>query len=221
MSQSEIVPVSGKTGMPLSSITTGFKYQSLPNSCYTTGIYNILHDLCIRHAIPGLGLPESRVNKICNYRDVLGPKLDSIVPNLNHALLQMSYTSFEKSRRKYDDLANTTKNPWSSYPLVSLSFSYLLKEQLVNEKALYGDPDHVVIVLSCDQSSVFFFDPYEGFIRRPRTKNSIGRGVASLSTPKFLQYWDSASDPSWIFWIERNNKSQRNLLSFIQEGDTK
>lgn len=222
MSSSHKGRKSSKTGELISNICGAFKYQSNPNSCYTTCIYNILHEVGIRFSNNDVRIPEARVNKLCGFRDFRGPVLDIVVPNLNKVLRPLGYEAHENRRQRFDDLSKRVRDNDASYPMIGLAYSYLISELKLRAPSQINEPpDHVVVVLECNPEETLMFDPYQGMIRRAPKSDEEARGIVVLSTPRLLEYWNSSQDPSWMFWVERKNRTDTELFSYESKGEGK
>jgi len=195
----------GKRGQSIDSIANHFKSQPTPNSCYTNCIYNILDELSRNDASPQIGLSESRINDICRSKEPFGPKPEAVVPNLNTELKKWGYRTYETLRTSYSRLVGILTDDKSSFPIIGLSYDYLVDRKVFEPfTGGYAPPDHTVVVLSCDSSDVIFFDPFQGLSAvMQRQSQGLGKGVSLLPTPRALDYWQRAVFPSWAFWVSR------------------
>lgn len=212
--------IDGKRGTDVGLIVSHFKFQPNISSCYPNCIYNILDDLSRAHNSSAIRLAEAKINQICQNRPFLGPKLEVVVPNLNDQIGKWGYTAQENFRTSYSRMTSVLSDLECSYPMIGLSYGYLLERGAVAplNKSM-EPPDHVVIVLSSDASETVIYDPYEGLSRRMQLQSQqqgLPRGAFMMVTPRLLEHWQQALFPSWMFWVRRKtmlSPSKSTILS--------
>lgn len=201
----------GKTSRRLAEVVDGFKFQPSPNSCYPNGIHNILKDLSKRHGV-GIGLSEQRVNKLVGYTERLGPRLNVVVTNLNAQLRKADYRCGEKTSAKYSELLSILRDEEQSYPLVGVAPDYF-NEVAPRYRTVGSADDHVLICLKLTEEEIIVWD---GYIHHLGASVRVegAPGLMRLATGRFLELWDGAWDPSWVFWISREKTQATTLIDF-------
>jgi hypothetical protein len=215
--------VDSKTRRFLNDVTQQWKFQSIPMSCYPTCIHNILTELAQRNGTPEILLSEKRVNDLCRFKPYSGPQCEVVVQNINSVIRQNGYRAYESSRSSHDLLRKILEDETCSYPIVGFSYKYLETElQVAYPPKARENPDHVVTMLMDDGASSAFFDPYLTIRHNPRVvQQSQGRGVMILPTGRVTDdYWNGASDPSWMFWIQWDRSKSTRLETFIGGSET-
>ena len=141
--------------------------------------------------------------------------------NLNKILQKYGYRAFERSRSTYSNLAAVVSDLDCSYPIMGLAYSYLLDEvHAFRVPAVDNDrPDHTVIVLSCSENNMIIYDPFEGISSAMQRGNQgLGKGVVEISTSRALEYWQSALDSSWMFWIRKETPKLQPLETYLGQA---
>ena len=209
--------VDDKRGQDIEYVTRAFKFQPTRYSCYTNCIYNILHELSRAHNCTAIALSEQAINRLCRSTNrLLGPKLEVVVPNITAELKQWGYIAVERSGQRYPDLTSILKDKETSYPIVGLSYDYLVYREAVRRNGEPIPPDHATIVLCSDETETVIYDPYEGLSKRmqlQRQEQGMPRGTYMLPTARFLSYWEQASDPAWMFWIQHKPPARASAKS--------
>ncbi|MCX6659152.1 MAG: hypothetical protein NTX81_02045 [Candidatus Bathyarchaeota archaeon] len=213
--------IDGKQGIDVSLVLDHFKFQPNPNSCYTNCIYNILQDLSRTHNSTTIRLSESKINRICQNKGDLGPRLAVVVRNLNGEIRRLGYIAQESFRVSYDRMGRVLADKESSYPIIGLFYSYLLDRGAVEplDDDSIEPPDHAVIVLSSNDSETMIFDPYAGISRKMQQQSNqqgLPKGAYIVPTPRILQYWEKASFSSWMFWVSRSLPSTNESIISTQ-----
>jgi hypothetical protein len=81
----------------------------------------------------------------------------------------------------------------SSYPLIGFSYQYLVNRRAAQKLNIANPPDHVVIVLACNQSDTIIFDPFDARSRAMQASSGrIGRGLYLMATSVMTRYWENA-----------------------------
>lgn len=209
--------VEGKTSKSVGVITERFQLQHNPNSCETTCITNILHNLGDSLSDGRLNLPLARVNRICGYKNPRGVAPDKLVPNLKKALLPLGYNAIEKPDSSRNNLNRIIAESGCSFPVVGLSHEYLRDERDYRGE---NDSDHAVIMLKCADQVSLIYDPFEhASPAMARKDQGLGRGVVAMHTWKFLDYWRLASvSRNWMLWIERATVNNETLDLLLKKG---
>jgi hypothetical protein len=200
-----------KTGRPIREVVAGFKFQPAINNCYPNGIHNILKELSDRHGV-GINLSERKVNTLTGYKELLGPKPEAVVPSMNRALKPHGYTCKEQSSASYQDLLDVLVGARCSYPLLEVSHEYFV--EVAPRYRFKGSPlDHVLIGLKVDAEEVIVWDSYHHYLgSSARMEGMVG--LVRLSTGRFLELWEKAEEPSWMFWIFRERTQTTKLMDF-------
>lgn len=220
------VLLDSKTGKALREITTLFKYQPSVDQCYPVSIYNILSNLATRTENQDIALSEKKVNQIARVKEYAAEQPRVVVENLNQVLSRHGYRAHEDRRASTDHLRRVLEDETCSYPLIALSYRYLEIEHRVSfpRSNPLDNPDHVVTVLMIDipTDRMAFFDPYVGIYPPMRRESQgYGRGVIVKPVVRMLDdYWDSAYDKSWMFWIKWDKSRTTRLTSFVEEQAT-
>jgi hypothetical protein len=155
---------------------------------------------------------------------LLGPKLEAVVPNMTAALREWGYIAVERSGQKYADLTDILTNLETSFPMVGLSRDYLVHRQAVKQDGVSNPVDHVVIVLCSGGTETLIYDPYEGLSKKmqlQRQNQGMPKGTYMLATARFLSYWEQASEPSWMFWVQRKPSGRTSAKSPSLESYSK
>ncbi len=209
----------GKKSTDVATITSHFKFQALSNSCYPTCIFNVLKALAISHDYSAIGFSQQRVDKLCGYKQPFGPKLSLVVPNLNKALRSFGYAVYEQVPTTYDGLVKVLGDQESSYPIIGLSYQYLLDRNAVEDLDIPNPPDHTVIVLSCNPAETIIFDTYDARIRTMQGQSDrIGRGLYLIPTSQMTAYWEKAVFGPWAFWVRRRTKESTKSTRLEEYG---
>ncbi len=156
-----------------------------------------------------IGLSETKINRLCQNRQYLGPKLEVVVRNLNDEIGKLGYIAEENFRTTYTKLGSVLADRESSYPIIGVSYDYLLDRGAISPlNGSIEPPDHAVIVLFSDANETVIYDPYEGISRKMQLQSQqqgLPRGTFMVVTPRILQYWQQAIFPSWMFRVRRRN----------------
>ncbi len=200
-----------KTRRLVSAVIEGFKFQPIPNSCYPNGIHNILKELSNRHQV-GIGYSEKKVNRLVRFKEMLGPKLEVIVPNIDEQLRKADYRCYEKTSTSYGELLRILGEPNCSYPLVGVSPEYF--KEVAPRYPTKGVPnDHVLICLRLDDEEIIVWDGYVHYLGASvRMEGPVG--LVRVSTGRFLELWNDAFDPSWMFWVCKEKTQATKLIDF-------
>lgn len=162
-------------------------------------------------------MPEHPINRLCRSTNrLLGPKLEVVVPNMTAALREWGYIAVERSGQRHADLAGILTDSETSFPMVGLSHDYLVYRRAVQRNGLSNPIDHVVIVLCSGGTETVIYDPYEGLSRMmqlQRQDQGMPRGTYMLPTARFLSYWEQASDPAWMFWVQHKPSGRASAKS--------
>jgi hypothetical protein len=155
---------------------------------------------------------------------LLGPKLEAVVPDMTAALREWGYIAVERSGQKYADLTGILTDPETSFPMVGLSRDYLVYRQAVKQDGLSNPIDHVVIVLSSGGTETVIYDPYEGLSKKmqlQRQDQGMPKGTYTFATARFLSYWERASEPAWMFWVQHKPSGRASAKSPSLESYSK
>jgi len=138
------------------------------------------------------------------------------------ALREWGYIAVERSGQKHADLTGILTDSETSFPMVGLSRDYLVYRQAVKQD---GNPiDHVVIVLSSGGIETVIYDPYEGpskTMQLQRQDQGMPKGTYMLATARFLSYWEQASEPAWMFWVQHKPSGRATAKSPSLESYSK
>jgi hypothetical protein len=194
----------GKTGRDIDEIIRNFKLQPTGNMCWTTSIHNILHDMSEMHQNTEIAIPLSKINRVCSYDRVFGPKPEGVVPGMNRLLSDHGYRAFERRGEfpNFNMLKEIIENKEMSFPIVGVHHTYFSEQNPrynIEEEVL----GHCLILFYADNDRVLLFDPYEGHLIRSSSVKAIHQ---EIRTVKFLSYWESSPDPRYVMWIEREKK---------------
>ena len=217
------VLLDSKVGKALREVTDQFKYQSSVDTCYPVGIYNVLNNLALRTDNDDIALSEKRINQVARVREYAAEQPRVVVDNLNQILPRHGYRAHEDRGVSTDRLKQVLEDKTCSYPLIALSYRYLQIEHRVSfpSQDPLNNPDHVVTVLMIDSAfdRMAFFDPYFGIYPPMRREvHGHGRGIIVKPLVKILDdYWDSAYDKSWMFWIKWDKSKTTRLTSYLEE----
>jgi len=216
------VLLDSKVGRELREITAHFKPQASVDTCYSVGIYNILQNLALRTDNEDIALSEAKVNKVCRVKEYAAEQPEIVVDNLNQAISKHGYRAHEDRKTTTDHLKRVLEDQTCSYPLIALSYRYLQVEHRVDfpRPNPLDNPDHVVVVLMVDASTdrMAFYDPYFGFYAPTSRDVGYGRGVVVKPVVRMLDdYWDSAYDKSWMFWVKWDKSKTTRLTSYVGE----
>lgn len=218
--------IDDKRGQNIEEITHGFKWQANDYSCYTNCIYNILHELARAHNCTAIALSEQTINELCRSTNrFLGPRLGSVVSNMNAVLKKWEYVAAERSAQTHTDLVGTMTNPEYSFPIVGLSYDYLIDRQAVKVDEARNSPvDHCTIVLCSGEVETVIYDPFEGLSKKmqvQREEQGMPKGTYMIPTSRFLRYWEKASDPAWMFWVQHKPTGRASAKSPALESYAK
>jgi hypothetical protein len=196
-----------KQGKYIGSITQNFKLQPNPNSCETTCVTNIIHELSDRFNIPPLRFSEADVNDACGYANPRGYTPWKVIPGLRKLLNPLGWTPNQDSKVSHSRMRKVIQNKECSYPIVSLSGEYM--RETVDYRTGIVD-DHAVVVLRSAGDWTVVYDPYPVVspVARARLRK-YGTGVVPIRTTKFIRYWSETSIVSkWTFWIMKWGKAE-------------
>jgi len=193
-----------KTRRALAEITRQFRYQVESNSCYPTCVTNALQDLGLSHGNPDLAVHQAEVNRLCGYKDWMGPKSEVVVKNLNRRLNPLGHRAYEKNGVTLGELRRVLDDVECSFPVIGLQQEYFKEEWGIDFGEQKTKPDHTVILLLQNDEQMGFYDPFEGRTQRMHQRNQgNGKGVVVLPTPRVSAYWESARESSWFMWLRR------------------
>ena len=216
--------VDGKRGQDIAVVTRDFKYQATRMSCYTNCVHNVLRDLATAHNCAAIALSERDITRLLRDRELLGPQLADVVPRMSGHLKKWGYAANETWDRSHNQLTEVLRDAHSSFPCVGLSYHYLTDRKAVKDEGISNPPDHVVIVLFSDELETIVYEPFEGFSKQmqdERLAQKMPKGTYLMATGRFLSYWDSASDASWMFWVYRLPSSRESTKSPRLDSFTK
>lgn len=183
-----------------------------------------MEDLSRAHNSPEIGFSESKINRISQNRQLLGPKLEVVVRNLNDEIVKWGYMAHENFRTSYTRLTEVVGDVESSYPIIGLSYDYLVDRGAVDSpNGSYEPPDHAVIVLSSNANETIIYDPYEGMSRKMQLQSQqqgLPRGAYMVVTPRLLKYWQEAGFPSWMFWVRRRTPPSQSKSTISSRLDS-
>lgn len=194
----------GKAGRDIDEIIRNFKLQPTGNMCWTTSIHNILLDMSKMHQNTKIAISLPTINRACGYDRVFGPRFEAVCPGMNRHLTDHGYRAFEGrgESSKFNLIKKIIENEESSFPIVGVHHTYF-SEQKPRYDIEREAPDHCLILFHADEDIVLLFDPYEGYLTKSSSVKEIHR---EISTVKFLDFWESATDPRYVMWIEREKK---------------
>ncbi|MDG6967119.1 MAG: hypothetical protein JRN03_05305 [Nitrososphaerota archaeon] len=197
-----------KQHINIGTLTAKFKLQPIANSCETTCITNILHELSDRFKHPDLHFSEAAINEACGYKAPRGYNTRKLIPGLRDILRPLGWTPSQESRVGHTKLRRVLINKDLSYPLVSLSEEYM-REVLDHRTGNFDD--HVVVLFRASGQWTVVYDPY-GF-GSPKTKEKFrtyGAGIIPIRTTDFIRYWTHTTlATKWMFWITKWSPPKR------------
>lgn len=171
------------------------------------------------HRKPDLAIRLADVNRICGYRDWMGPNCEVVVRNLNKRIVPLGYRAYEGNRATLKELLDILDDVDCSYPIIGLKQEYLVEEWGINMGEQRTTPDHTVTLLLQNDEMIGFHDPFEGRTQKMRQRNQgNGRGVVVLPTPRISAYWDDAREPSWFMWVKKERNVPRGQALIGEES---
>ncbi len=206
---------------PFPELIKGFKFQSRRDDCWAVCIHNILKELSERVDKPAICIGESKLNRAMGYGGGYGAlsiRIDRVAPNINKQLKSLGYELQERTDVGFDKLVSNLASQGLSYPIAGLSYEYLRSKrttpEIAFEEQIPEGIDHAVVVFEANQADVTVFDPMERFGKAGKG----GDGIITLTTPRFLSLWSSASvDREWLMYISPIPKRGSRTLDFDWE----
>ena len=176
-----------------------FQRQSESDNCEPTCFKNVMDELSSRTGVRKLRRGLRELNRLFDYRKGHFCDSDLGISNLNDILSPLGYNVRKTygSRSGLNLLSQAIGDERSSYVIAAVSPEYF-GEQVFGYKVT-GEPhvDHALIVLSTDNQTVSFFDPYENYLKAKRVADI----KTKLPLVKFSQHWGNASRPQWMAWV--------------------
>lgn len=67
--------------------------------------------------------------------------------------------------------------------------------------------------------NMIIYDPFEGVSSAMQRGNQgLGKGVVEMATSRALEYWQSALDNSWMFWIKKETPKSQPLETYLGQA---